>query len=93
MGLFKSGPSIGIHFLFQFISGSIAKNTSTDFMPVLKLFVLYDEVEPLPVPDVTDRSCTLKLSAAAIFIHLTIKAQVLVLFSSKNNFVAVGPAS
>jgi hypothetical protein len=29
-------------------------------MPVLKLFVLYDEAEPLAVPDVKDRSCTLR---------------------------------
>jgi hypothetical protein len=44
-------------------------------MPVLKLFILYDEPEPLPVPDIKERTCTLKLSAAAIFIHLSIKAQ------------------
>ena len=44
-------------------------------MPVLKLFVLYDEPEPLPVPDVTDRQCVVKLAAAAIFIHLSIKVQ------------------
>ncbi len=59
---------------FQFISGSIAKNTSTDFMPVLKLFVLYDEKEPLPVPDIKERSCTLKLAAAGIYTHLARKA-------------------
>ena len=48
-------------------------------MPVLKLFVLYDESEPLPVPDVKDRNCTLKLAAVAIFMHLDKKAQVILI--------------
>ena len=57
--------------LLQFISGSIAKNTSTDFIPVLKLFSLYDEKTPLPVP--VGKSATRKLSAAAIYVHLSRK--------------------
>ena len=44
-------------------------------MPVLKMFVLYDEQEPLPIPDIADRHCVIKLSAAGLFIHLSIKAQ------------------
>ena len=44
-------------------------------MPVLKLFQLYDEVEPLPVPDISDRQSVVKLAATAIFIHMAIKAQ------------------
>ena len=57
--------------LLQFISGSIAKNTSTDFIPVLKLFSLYDENYALPVP--TGKSAIRKLSAAAIYVHLSRK--------------------
>lgn len=61
--------------LLQFISGSIAKTTTTDFMPVLKLLSLYDEPEPLAVPDITKRCCTRKLAAAGIYIHLAKKCQ------------------
>ena len=61
--------------LLQYISGSIAKNTFTDFLPILKLFFLYDELEPLPVPDVKSKDCARKLAAAAIYIHLQKKAQ------------------
>ena len=57
--------------LLQFISGSIAKNTSTDFMPVLKLYSLYSEKQPLPVP--SGKHAVRKLSAAAIYIHLSRK--------------------
>ena len=44
-------------------------------MPILKLFFLYDELEPLPVPDVKSKDCARKLAAAAIYIHLQKKAQ------------------
>ena len=37
--------------LLQFISGSIQKNPTADFIPVLKLYNMYSESEPLPVPD------------------------------------------
>ena len=57
--------------LLQFISGSIAKNTSTDFMPVLKLYSLYDERTPLPIP--AGKNAVRKLSAAGIYIHLSRK--------------------
>ena len=59
--------------LLQYISGSIAKNTVTDFLPVLKLFFLYDEPTPLPVPDMTSKHCARPLAAAAIYIHLSRK--------------------
>lgn len=57
--------------LLQFISGSIAKNPYTDFMPVLKLFSLYDEPTPLPIP--SGKNAVRKLAAAAIYIHLSRK--------------------
>ena len=61
--------------LLQYISGSIAKNTVTDFLPVMKLFFLYDEPTPLPVPDVKSKYCARQLAAAAIYIHLQKKVQ------------------
>ena len=63
--------------LLQYISGSIAKNTVTDFLPVLKLFFLYNEPVPIPVPDVTSKYCARQMAAAAIYIHLQKKAQPL----------------
>lgn len=57
--------------LLQYISGSIGKNNSTDFMPVLKLYSLYNEPTPLPVP--RGKSGVRKLSAASIYIHLSRK--------------------
>ena len=71
--------------LLQYISGSIAKNTVTDFLPVLKLFFLYDEPAPLQVPDVTSKYCARQLAAAAIYIHLQKKAQPLVSSDSSAN--------
>ena len=67
----KEGRDFLMWALLQFISGSIAKNTSTDFIPVLKLFSLYDEKYPLPVPK--GKSASRKLSAAAIYVHLSRK--------------------
>ena len=69
--IMKEGRDFMMWALLQFISGSIAKNTSTDFIPVLKLFSLYDEKTPLPVP--VGKSATRKLSAAAIYVHLSRK--------------------
>ena len=43
-------------------------------VPVLKLFSLYDEKEPLPVPK--GRNAVRKLSAAAIYIHLQRKMAI-----------------
>ena len=61
--------------LLQYISGSIAKNTVTDFLPVMKLFFLYDEPTPLPVPDTKSKYCARQLAAAAIYLHLQKKVQ------------------
>ena len=67
----KEGRDFLMWALLQYISGSIAKNTSTDFIPVLKLFSLYDEKYPLPIPN--GKNAIRKLSAAAIYIHLSRK--------------------
>ncbi|TRY72734.1 hypothetical protein TCAL_11188 [Tigriopus californicus] len=61
--------------LLQFISGSIAKNTTSEFVPVLRLLSLYDENEPLPVPDTTMPCCIRKFAATAVYIHLCNKAK------------------
>ena len=44
----KEGRDFLMWALLQYISGSIAKNSSTDFMTVLKLYSLYNEDQPLP---------------------------------------------
>ncbi len=64
--------------LLQFISGSVAKHTSTDFMPVLQLFNFYEtEKEPLPVPNLeSDKAASRKLAAAALYIHLARRGNV-----------------
>ncbi len=64
--------------LLQFISGSIAKNSTEDFISVLYLMeVLYPDPdrggEILAVPELTDPACVKKLAAAAVYIHLTTK--------------------
>ena len=41
----------------------------------MKLFFLYDEPTPLPVPDVKSKYCARQLAAAAIYIHLQKKVQ------------------
>ena len=71
--------------LLQYISGSIAKNTVNDFLPVLKLFALYNEPVPLPVPDVKSKYCARQLAAAGIYIHLQKKAQLLVATDGTGN--------
>jgi len=60
--------------LLQFISGSIQKNPTADFIPVLKLYNMYSESEPLPVPDTSLPTCVEQLAATGIFIHLKRKA-------------------
>jgi len=60
--------------LLQFISGSIQKNPTADFIPVLKLYNMYSESEPLPVPDTNQPNCVEQLAATGIFIHLKRKA-------------------
>ena len=60
--------------LLQFISGSIQKNPTADFIPMLKLYNMYSETEPLPVPDINQPSCVEQLAATGIFIHLKRKA-------------------
>ena len=60
--------------LLQFISGSIQKNPTADFIPVLKLYNMYSETEPLPVPDINHPSCVEQLAATSILIHLKRKA-------------------
>lgn len=63
--------------LLQYISGSIQRNALSNFLPVLKLFdILYDEKEPLALPDVKLASSTKKISATCIYIHLLKKAQL-----------------
>merc|ERR1719419_716355 len=60
--------------LLQFISGSIQKNPTADFLPVLKLYTMYSESDPLPVPDTSSPACVEQLAATGIFIHLKRKA-------------------
>jgi mediator of RNA polymerase II transcription subunit 23 len=63
--------------LLQYISGSIQRNALSNFLPVLKLYdVLFNEKEPLPVPDVKLPSSTKKIAATCIYIHLLKKAQL-----------------
>jgi mediator of RNA polymerase II transcription subunit 23 len=63
--------------LLQYISGSIQRNALSNFLPVLKLYdILYNEKEPLPVPDVKLASSTKKIAATCIYIHLLKKAQL-----------------
>ncbi|KAG5667969.1 hypothetical protein PVAND_015928 [Polypedilum vanderplanki] len=63
--------------LLQYISGSIQRNALSNFLPVLKLYdILYNEKEPLPVPDVKHASSTKKIAATCIYIHLLKKAQL-----------------
>ena len=61
--------------LLQFISGSIQKNPTADFVPVLRLYSMYSsDTEPRPVPDLSHPSCVEQFAATAIFIHLKKKA-------------------
>lgn len=64
MNLKKVGRDELMWALLQYISGSIQRNALSNFLPVLKLFdILYNEKEPLPVPDVK-LSCSTKSIAA-----------------------------
>ena len=48
----KAGRDKLMWVLLQFISGSIQKNPTADFVPVLRLFCMYaGDTEPIPVPD------------------------------------------
>jgi len=60
--------------LLQFISGSIQKNSASDFVPVLRLYKMYNESEPLPLPDLGNRQSVEAFAATGIFIHLRKKA-------------------
>ncbi|KAJ8033690.1 Mediator of RNA polymerase II transcription subunit 23 [Holothuria leucospilota] len=61
--------------LLQFISGSMKKSPLQEFLPILKLFdLLYQEKEPLPVPDVNFPSCVQEMAMACIWPHLQGKA-------------------
>ncbi|KAK3781044.1 hypothetical protein RRG08_046348 [Elysia crispata] len=61
--------------LLQFISGSIQKNPIEDFLPVMKLYdLLFDDKEPIPVPDINSPQSTHVMAATCIWIHLNKKA-------------------
>ena len=60
--------------LLQFISGSIQKNAAADFVPVMRLFKMYGETSPLPVPDLASRQSVEIFAATGIFLHLRKKA-------------------
>ncbi|KAG8190668.1 hypothetical protein JTE90_001277 [Oedothorax gibbosus] len=63
--------------LLQFISGSIQKNVLKDFLPFMKLYdLLYQEKEPLPVPDAKKSSSTHAFAAICIWMHLMRKAEL-----------------
>ncbi len=59
--------------LLQYVSGSMAKNSISEFLPVLRLFSLFDETSPLPVPDLTNPDCVQILSPVTIFLVLSNK--------------------
>ena len=60
--------------LLQFISGSIQKNPTPDFLPVLRLYSMYGEKEPLAVPETTNPLCVEQMAATGIYMHLRKKA-------------------
>lgn len=61
--------------MLQFVTGAIQKNTLSQFLCLIKLYdLLYPEKEPLPVPDISDCSCTHQMAACCIWIHFFIKA-------------------
>ena len=70
----KAGRDKLMWVLLQFISGSIQKNPTADFVPVLELYGMYSDTEPAPVPDTSLPSSVEQLAATAIFIHLKKKA-------------------
>uniref|UniRef100_A0A8D8DB44 Mediator of RNA polymerase II transcription subunit 23 n=4 Tax=Culex pipiens TaxID=7175 RepID=A0A8D8DB44_CULPI len=62
--------------LLQYISGSIQRNSITNFLPILKLYdILYPEKDPLPVPDYNNPFCTHQMAPTCIWIHLLKRAQ------------------
>lgn len=73
---YKKGREHLMWVLLQFISGAIQKNPLVDFLPILGLYdLLYQESEPIPLPDISKPDCTHFLAAASIWIHLTKKAE------------------
>ena len=70
----KAGRDKLMWVLLQFISGSIQKNPTSDFVPVLRLYSMYSESEPLALPDMTHVSCAEMLAPTIIFIILNKKA-------------------
>ena len=73
---YKKGREHLMWVLLQFISGAIQKNALVDFLPIMKLYdLLYQETEPIPVPDVSKPGSTHSMAAASIWIHLTKKAE------------------
>jgi hypothetical protein len=58
--------------LLNYISGFISRNPNCqEVLPVVKLFALYDDPQPLPVPDLKKRDSVVKLAAASIYIQLS----------------------
>ena len=61
--------------LLQFVSGSVSKNVTQEFIPLLELIhVLYDDQVPVPIPDVTKPSCIRRFAATSVYVHLSNKA-------------------
>ena len=72
----KKGRDHLMWVLLQFISGSIQRNPSSNFLPIIKLYeLLYPEKEPLPVPDCTKAHCTHQMAVVCIWMHLLKKAE------------------
>lgn len=76
---FRRGRENMMWTLLQYVSGSISKNTTDDFVSVLCLIeLLYsdeiDNCEPLPVPDRTKPDAVKKLAATALYIHFCSRA-------------------
>lgn len=72
----KKGRDHLMWVLLQFISGSIQRNPSSNFLPIIKLYeLLYPEKEALPVPDCTKAHCTHQMAVVCIWMHLLKKAE------------------
>ncbi|XP_040568431.2 LOW QUALITY PROTEIN: mediator of RNA polymerase II transcription subunit 23 [Lepeophtheirus salmonis] len=72
----KSGRDELIWALLQYISGCITKNMIWDFVHALRLInLLYNDKEPIPIPDLNDPNAVKSLSAAAVYIQLSHRAR------------------